>query len=228
MGVAESRVEPYAHPVLQERARIAQLAKNSHPVREDGPARLNMWDVLETAFAARNTDLHASQWDAYRAPGGKWVVTVSWGAGNARRTAEWTLQDHLSSNATAVARNEAASQLIDPNYTPPVRRLSAVPEGEEPESELGSDLPLGVSGPDQQPEEPDKADGAGTTPRAEASPVAELSAVPPESDNEDFLQHPDGEHDPGAKPHKRRRKAVTPAWEDVLMSVRTNTKRPRK
>ena len=30
-----------------------------------------------------------------------------------------------------------------------------------------------------------------------------------------------------AKPTKRRRKAVTPHWEDVLLGVRSNTKRPR-
>lgn len=40
----------------------------------------------------------------------------------------------------------------------------------------------------------------------------------------DFLQHPDE----APQPQKRRRKAVTPHWEDVLLWVRTNTKRPRK
>ena len=42
--------------------------------------------------------------------------------------------------------------------------------------------------------------------------------------DEDFLQNPD----PEPKPTKRRRKAVTPHWEDVLLGVRANTKRPRE
>ena len=41
--------------------------------------------------------------------------------------------------------------------------------------------------------------------------------------DEDFLQNPD----PERKPTKRRRKAVTPHWEDVLLGVRSSTKRPR-
>ena len=42
------------------------------------------------------------------------------------------------------------------------------------------------------------------------------------SDNEDtFLQHPDSESRP-----RRRRKAVTPHWEDVLLGVRTNRSDP--
>ena len=38
-------------------------------------------------------------------------------------------------------------------------------------------------------------------------------------------------HLPGGKrrqPQKRRRKSVTPHWEDVLLGVRTNTKRPKR
>ena len=40
MGVPESRIEPFAYPVMLERNRIAEIAKQAHPVREDGPAKL--------------------------------------------------------------------------------------------------------------------------------------------------------------------------------------------
>ena len=40
----------------------------------------------------------------------------------------------------------------------------------------------------------------------------------------DFLRHPSED----GQPKQRRRKAVTPHWEDVLLGVRTNTKRPKR
>lgn len=161
MGVTEARVEPYAHPVLLERSRIAELAKNSHPVREDGPARLSLWEVLATALAARGEDLSTSAWDAHREAAGQWVVVVTWG----EHRAEWTLQNHTTSSATTVARNPLASELMSPPRLAPVA------------------------------EEPAPADN-----EPEAEPPA---------------------------PAKKRRKAVTPHWEDVLLGMRTNTKRPR-
>ena len=44
-----------------------------------------------------------------------------------------------------------------------------------------------------------------------------------ETEGEEFLQHPETD-----TPKKRRRKATTPHWEDVLLGVRANTKRPRR
>ncbi|MEJ5927642.1 septation protein SepH [Corynebacterium sp. H128] len=181
--VTEARIEAFAHPVLQERARVADMAKRSHPVREDGPAKLTLWEVLATAFAARGNDLTASTWDAYKDPAGQWVVRVSWQTGLSDNVAEWSYHSHGMSNATAVARNAVAADLTDPDFgQPAVRTLSAVQRSQEP---------------------------------AEVEEVQEAE--------DEFLQHPDATE----QPQKRRRKAVTPHWEDVLLGVRTNTKRPR-
>lgn len=178
--VTEARIEPFAHPVLIERARIADMAKRSHPVREDGPAKLTLWEVLATAFAARGNDLTTSTWDAYKDPSGQWVVRVTWQAGHSDNTAEWSYHAHGVSNATAVARNAIAADLTDPDFgQPAIRSISPVQEDPEPE-------------------------------------VVEET-------EEELLQHPDSQ----PQPQKRRRKAVTPHWEDVLLGVRTNTKRPR-
>src|SRR5699024_7174180 len=57
MGIAESRVEPFAYPVMLERNNIAELAKQAHPVREDGPAKLTLWEILATSLAARDQSL---------------------------------------------------------------------------------------------------------------------------------------------------------------------------
>lgn len=182
-GVTESRIEPFAHPVLLERARIADMAKQSNPVRDDGPAQLTLWEILATAFAARGMELQDARWDAYRDTANQWVVKVSWGSDNSEQEAEWNFVLHGAGAKTTVARNAVAADLIDPNFSKPVRTLSAV-----------SEEPIEPEAPAHE-EETETVEG-------------------------DFLQHPE-------PTHKRRRKAVTPSWEDVLLGVRTNTKRPR-
>ncbi|CAB0597691.1 hypothetical protein CIP107538_00955 [Corynebacterium diphtheriae] len=210
-GVTESRIEPYAHPVLLERARIAELSKKSHPVRNDGPADLTLWEVLATAFAARGEDLTRSHWDAYRDPSGQWVVSVKWGPELGETVAEWSYHRHGTSAATAVARNAVAADLIDPEFSQPVRSLSAVATGRphlvsaESEAEQTRDDLMAI-------------DDSASAPTDTQEPTTEVSG-------DDFAQHSQDEHKQGGK---RRRKAVTPHWEDVLLGVRTNTKRPRK
>lgn len=258
MGVTEARVEPFAHPVLLERQRMAELAKQTHPVREDGPARLTLWEVLATAFAARNNSLADAQWDSYRDTGGQWVIRVSWTAGHSENVAEWTFHNHHTSSPTAIPRNALAADLTDPEFAQPAgRTLSAVGRdrlesfGREDESD--TEAPTGV-GPAHKnglralsndadaphspaTQDPHGQDSAATDPGVNASGHQGRGGVAPQelhgesteqgSDDakDEFLQHPDPEQEP--RPSKRRRRAVTPHWEDVLLGVRTNTKRPR-
>ncbi|MDO5671065.1 MAG: septation protein SepH [Corynebacterium sp.] len=195
MGVAPSRVEPFAHPVLLERARMAELAKQAHPVRENGPAKLTLWEVLAAAFAARGHTVSEAQWDAFREEDATWVVRVSWTAGLSENEAEWSIHGHATSQPTAEARNAVAADLTDPDFVQPVRTLTSVGRGAR---DFDEDV--------------------------DAADTAEIEAVPDELEGEDFLRHPDPEE---KAPARRRRKAVTPHWEDVLLGVRTNTKRPR-
>lgn len=211
MGVAESRIEPFAHPVLLERARIAELARGSHPVRDDGPAKLPLSEVLATAFAARDIDPAGAEWDAFRDHDGQWVVAVSWQTGMTDHRAEWTLQDHMTSSSTTVARNATAAELTDPESARPVRTLTPLDGGAGDQGFDDHEEAVGA---------PEDRDGHDAGPAdAEAEDRSEGA------DEEDsFLRHPDSED----KPSKRRRRAVTPHWEDVLLGVRANTKRPRK
>lgn len=192
MGVAESRIDPYAHPVLLERSQVAEAAKQSHPMREDGPAKLTLFEILATAFAARGHSLSDATWDATREPGDDWVVHLRWQAGLSENEALWSFHRQMGSAPTTEARNAMAADLTDPDFVQPVRSLTAI---------------------DQDVEEGD----ATTEPPAAAEEEDTIATG-------DFLQHPDE----APQPQKRRRKAVTPHWEDVLLGVRTNTKRPRK
>ncbi|MDO4761993.1 MAG: septation protein SepH [Corynebacterium sp.] len=199
-NVTEARIEPYAHPVLLERTRMAEMAKRAFPVRDDGPAKLSLWEILATAFAARGLDLLTSEWDAYRDAANQWVIQVKWDAGVTQNVAEWSYLKHSASNATAVARNSLAADLIDPDFIKPVRSLTA------------------VHSPSPAPSIEDTQD----------IPVIDEPADVAEATGEDFQQRSRPEHDAQQRANRRRRKAVTPHWEDVLLGVRTNTKRPRK
>ncbi|MDY5840036.1 MAG: septation protein SepH [Corynebacterium camporealensis] len=198
LGVPESRVEPFAYPVMLERNRIAEVAKQAHPVREDGPASLTLWEILATAFAARGHSLSEADWDAFRNQGEPWIVRITWKSGLSENEAEWTFKQSMSTPATVEARNSVAADLTDPDFVQPVRSLTSVGRGERYDEAIDGDEPQNVS---------------------EITDLTEPT-TPPEEE-EEFLQNPD------PKPAKRRRKAVTPHWEDVLLGVRSNTKRPR-
>lgn len=195
MHVDESRIEPFAYPVMLERNRISEVAKQAYPVREDGPAKLTLWEVLASSFAARGHSLSESTWDAYRHQGEPWVVRVTWKAGLSENEAEWTFKQSMSSPATVEARNSVAADLTDPDFVQPVRSLTSLGSGRYDEA-IDGDQPANVT---------------------------DISGSSEEAEEEEFLQNPSSE----AKPSKRRRKAVTPHWEDVLLGVRSNTKRPR-
>ncbi|PRQ11000.1 DUF3071 domain-containing protein [Corynebacterium sp. 13CS0277] len=203
-GVAESRIEPFAHPVLLERARIADMAKMAHPVRDDGPTALTLFEVVATAFTARDLDLATARWDAYRDHANQWVVTLTWTAGLNEHTAEWSYHGRGQSPETAVARNSLAADLIDPDFARPVRTISPAGHGGgrvtalRPEEEPGDDL--------------DRT--------RDDLPVVEDDTL---LEGESLLQHPQAPKKPA-----KRKSVSAPAWEDVLLGVRGSTKRPRK
>ena len=206
MGVAESRLDAYAHPVLLERAQVAEAAKQSHPVREDGPAKQTLFEILATAFAARGHSVSDAEWDATREQGDSWVVHLTWKAGLTENEALWTFTRTMGSGAQTEARNAMAADLTDPNFAQPVRSLSAV----------RADIADGA----------DLADTAEKDDAGDATGQGQPEGVDRQDDvvEGDFLRHPSED----GQPKQRRRKAVTPHWEDVLLGVRTNTKRPKR
>ncbi|MEZ2122504.1 MULTISPECIES: septation protein SepH [unclassified Corynebacterium] len=203
-GVPESRIEPFAHPVLLERGRIADMAKQAHPVRDDGPAPLTLWEVLATALAARGYDLDSSEWDSYRESGGQWVILVTWLEGQTRTTSEWSYHRQGVSNATAVARNSVAAALLDPNFGRPKRILSPVWAGTD------------------TAQDDDRTGEHGSSHTAPGDSGHDAEDHLGDGGDRDFLRHPDDEQS-----KRPRRRAITPHWEDVLLGVRTNTKRPK-
>ena len=84
-----ARVERFAHPVLLERSRAAELATAAHPVLADGPAVLTLLETVTAALVARGLNPDETHWDAWRNEDGRWTVQLAWKAGRSDNVAHF-------------------------------------------------------------------------------------------------------------------------------------------
>ena len=124
-GVDVARVERFAHPVLLERSRAAELATAAHPVLADGPAVLTLLETVTTALVARGLDPDATNWDAWRNEDGRWTVQLAWKAGRSDNVAHFRFTPGAH-GGTATAFDDSACELIDPHFARPLRPLAPV------------------------------------------------------------------------------------------------------
>jgi hypothetical protein len=177
-GVDVSRVERFAHPVLLERSRAAELATAAHPVLADGPAVLTLLETVTSALIARGLDPDSTNWDAWRNEDGRWTVQLSWQAGRSDNTAHFRFTPGAH-GGTVTAFDDAACQLIDPDFARPLRPVA---------------------------------------------PVAQLAIDDPEPPMSDVDAEAE-EEKPTRAPRARKGKPSVPAWEDVLLGVRSGGQR---
>ncbi|MFW0795810.1 septation protein SepH [Gordonia sp. CPCC 205515] len=281
-GVTHDKIERFAHPVLLERSRAAELAGMSHPIREDGPAVATLGEVVADAMVALGQAQNEIEWDAWKGDDGHWVVQVSWHVGRTDNHAHWRYMPG-SHGGTADPLDDLADELTHPETITPRRRLTPVatpdlaapPEaapvgGHEAHDEVTIDanrlidaqrtrtadtppthdeygtvaLDFGTDEsswaapepvPDEQrpvvaPEpaagpEPDIVEPEITEPEPTSGTVTELpSAVEPVESPTSTAEHVDDDDhdDEPTKPRRRKGKPALPAWEDVLLGVRSN------
>jgi hypothetical protein len=126
-GESMSRVERFAHPVLLERSRAAELATASHPVLADGPTVMTLLETITTALVSRGLDPEATSWDAWRNEDGRWTVQLTWKAGRSDNAAHFRFTPGAH-GGTATPFDDAAAELIDPHFSrPPLRSVAPVP-----------------------------------------------------------------------------------------------------
>ncbi|MEB3034702.1 septation protein SepH [[Mycobacterium] nativiensis] len=142
-GVDVSRVERFAHPVLLERSRAAELAAAAHPVLSDGPAVPTLLEVVTSALMARGLSPDQSSWDAWRNEDGRWTVQLAWKAGRSDNVAHFRFAPGAH-GGTVTAADDAAMELIDPDFDRPLRPVAAV-------AELDFEEPLAPAVPDEEP-----------------------------------------------------------------------------
>jgi Protein of unknown function (DUF3071) len=174
-GVDIDRVARFAHPVLLERSRAAELATAAHPVLGDGPAVLTLLETVTSSLVARGLNPDNTMWDAWRNEDGRWTVQLGWKAGRSDNIAHFRFCPGAH-GGTVTAVDDAASELINPNFDRPLRPVAPVAQ-------------LDFDEPAASPAE---------------SPATEAKTEPTRS---------------------RRGKPAVPAWEDVLLGVRSGGQR---
>lgn len=195
-GCPVARVEPFAYPVLMERAAVAERAGRVRPFAaaalgsEDADrAEATLTEIVAETLAERGQG-EGLAWDAYRDERG-WTVTASWRAGRSENRAEWSFRPRAD-GGTVTARNEAAADLVDPGP----RALRTV-EGAPAAGSTGA---------------ADSGAGGGTDRASDPTPLP-IPSVDTGTDGPA----------PRAKPRRGHRPAM-PSWEEVLMSTRTAQK----
>lgn len=124
-GVGVEKIERFAHPVLLERTRAAELAALAHPLRHDGPSPSALGDVVGEALFAYGQNPSDADWDAWKGEDGFWVVQIAWQVGHTTHHAHWRFHPG-SHGGTATPLDELADELTHPELIQPRRRLTPV------------------------------------------------------------------------------------------------------
>lgn len=139
MGVTPARIEPFAHPVLTERHRMAELARAGYLQAPSTPGAPTVGELVAQAFSRHDYDLERATWDAYRDSTGTWIATVTWTAGFTEYVAEWYVTLKQTGPTIVEPKNSTATDLISPrsslSYDEP-EQMEEEPETPEPEDEM--------------------------------------------------------------------------------------------
>lgn len=222
-GTSVERIMRFAHPVLQERTRVAEQAREARVRLSEGIPSVPLEQFMSDRLRLLGADLDAVRWDAHRTEDGTWQVQAAWRAGHKSGTTLWSFDlpartvTPVDAATTDFAEGTRLVRVVPdvPHGTPPAdpRRPISVVRPAEPEAAVPED-----TGPPAE----DDADEPAQDVRV-AAVDAELlddepSAVPDRLDDDlatrdtVVLARMDGEaEDPRAR---------IPAWEDIVFGVR--------
>ncbi|MCF8602621.1 DUF3071 domain-containing protein [Gordonia sp. HY442] len=208
-GERPEKIYRFAHPVLLERSRAAELARASHPAGIDGPSLNTLGELVAECITLRGNSAADASWDAWRPEDGRWVVQVGWPSNGNDEFAHWRYTPGSHGGITEPL-DDLAVELTEPELARSSRRtvMSVVPEAPEP------------------PQHEVLPDGhEHVTVNADRIMEQQSSPLELEFDDTPSAQPSGGEKQHGQGPRHRSGKRATPtvpAWEDVLLGVRSH------
>ena len=210
-GTRVERILRFAHPVLQERSRIAEQAYEARVRLSEGLTGTSLEQFMSGRLRLLGADLDGVHWDAHRADDGGWVVTAAWKAGAKSGTTQWAY-DLAARTVTPLdaATTDFAEGTRLVRVVPDVPGTPAPPPA-RPVSVFRHDPPAAPAPADEEREQHDDEhvrdvippDGSPTGP-AEDDDLSEHDTVV-------LGRAPDENEDPRAR---------IPAWEDIVFGVR--------
>lgn len=192
-GNSIHKIEKFAHPVLLERSRVAQMALAAHPVRKDGPTASKLSTIVENTLMSRGIALESTHWDAWKAAESsdkQWVICLTWHVGKSENKAHWSYSPG-SHGGTVNELDDAARDLADPQSK---RSLQS------------------VSGKSQRV--------VRKSPMQELEEEHFLNKMYEDGEEELELMQPPAQPTPVKNKSSRSRTSI-PAWEDVVIGVRS-------
>ena len=217
-GARVERIMRFAHPVLQERERVAGQAREARVRLTEGAPGAVLQQFMVERLRLIDTDIDAVQWDAFRGEDGAWVVTGAWRAGTKSGTARWTydLPSRTVTPADAATADFAEGTRL-------VRVVPEVPAG-LPLSPAPRSRPVSVV----RTPEPDPAPEPARTEDDHVRDVHAPDGSPADADALTALLDEVADHDTvvlgrkGDDPDDEDPRARIPAWEDIVFGVRRN------
>jgi hypothetical protein len=89
-GTRVERIMRFAYPVLQERARVAEQARDARVRLSEGIPSVPLEQFMSERLRLLGADLDAVRWDAHRSEDGTWQVRAAWRAGHKSGSTRWT------------------------------------------------------------------------------------------------------------------------------------------
>ena len=218
-GTRVERIMRFAHPVLQERARIAEQARDARVRLSEGTPTISLQKFMTERLRLLGADGDAVRWDAHRDNDGTWMITGAWRAGHNSGTTRWSYDTRPASATPADAATmdfaEGTRLVCVVPYVPggPV----AVPASRRPVTAVRG---TGAGGPGgsadrNRSESPDDV-VRDVTPDA-GTPAADLPFDDDLAEHDTVVLGRPGEEGEGEDPRAR-----IPAWEDIVFGVRRN------
>jgi Protein of unknown function (DUF3071) len=89
-GARVERIMRFAHPVIQERQRVAERAREARVRLSEGSPGGELQQFMDDRLRLIDSDIDAVTWDAHRTHDGTWEVTGAWRAGDKSGLTRWT------------------------------------------------------------------------------------------------------------------------------------------
>jgi hypothetical protein len=205
-GAPVERIMRFAHPVLQERSRVADQAREARVRLSEGTLTVNLHQFMTERVRMIGTDPHPVEYDAHRADDGTWLVTGSWRSGGESGIACWAFD--------VAGRTVTPSDAATMDFAEGTRLVRVVPDVPHPPpappgravSVLREEPAAGGTPPAELPAVP-----ATRTPTASGAADAGYLDELAEHDTVVLGRGEEGDDDP---------RVHIPAWEDIVFGVR--------